>query len=116
MIQERSLRTDVFIAIRGTISNGHDYIEKAIEHGATAIVYEDVPAVYSDAVTYIKVADTNKALAFMAANYYDNPSEKLKLVGITGTNGKTTIASLLYQLFKKAGYKVGLIINRKNIN
>ncbi len=60
-------------------------------------------------ITYIQVKDTNSALAFMAANFYDNPSRKLKLVGITGTNGKTTIASLLYQLFKKAGYKVGLL-------
>jgi UDP-N-acetylmuramoyl-L-alanyl-D-glutamate--2,6-diaminopimelate ligase len=60
-------------------------------------------------VTYVKVKDSNEALAFLAANYYDNPSENIKLVGVTGTNGKTTIASLLYQLFKKAGYKVGLL-------
>ncbi len=99
----------VFIAQKGTISNGHDYIEKAIENGATAIVYEDDPAVFSDHVTYIKVADANKALAFIAANFYDNPSEKLSLVGVTGTNGKTTIATLLHQLFTKAGYKVGLL-------
>lgn len=99
----------VFIAQKGTISNGHDYIEKAIENGATAIVYEDDPAVFSDHVTYVKVADANKALAFIAANFYDNPSEKLSLVGVTGTNGKTTIATLLHQLFTKAGYKVGLL-------
>lgn len=100
---------DVFVAIRGTISNGHDFIEKAISLGATAIVCDTLPEVTVTGITYIQVKDTNSALAFMASNYYDNPSSKLRLVGITGTNGKTTIASLLYQLFKKAGYKVGLL-------
>ena len=100
---------DVFVAIRGTISNGHDYIDKAINLGAIAIVCDTFPENSIKGITYIKVDDTNKAMAFMAANYFGNPSEKLKLVGITGTNGKTTVASLLYQLFKKAGYKVGLL-------
>lgn len=100
---------DVFVAIRGTISNGHDYIEKAINSGAVAIVCDTFPEVLVAGITYVQVKDTNKALAFMAANYFGNPSEKLKLVGITGTNGKTTIASLLYQLYKKAGFKVGLL-------
>ena len=100
---------DVFVAIRGTISNGHDFIEKAISLGATAIVCDTLPDVTVAGITYIQVKDTNSALAFMASNYFDNPSSKLRLVGITGTNGKTTIASLLYQLFKKAGYKVGLL-------
>ena len=100
---------DVFVAIRGTVSNGHDFIEKAISLGATAIVCDTSPEVTVTGITYIQVKDTNSALAFMASNYYDNPSSKLRLVGITGTNGKTTIASLLYQLFKKAGYKVGLL-------
>ncbi len=100
---------DVFIAIRGTISDGHDYIEKAIQLGAVAIVCETFPEIIANGVTYIQVKDTNSALAIMAANYFGNPSQNLKLVGITGTNGKTTIASLLYQLFKKAGYKVGLL-------
>jgi len=100
---------DVFVAIRGTISNGHDYIEKAIALGAVAIVCDTLPEQLASGITYIQVKDTNKALAFMAANYFGNPSEKLKLVGITGTNGKTTIASLLYQLYKKAGFKVGLL-------
>jgi UDP-N-acetylmuramoyl-L-alanyl-D-glutamate--2,6-diaminopimelate ligase len=100
---------DVFIAIRGTLSNGHDYIETAINLGAIAIVCDRFPEIIVNGVTYIQVKDTNNALAFMAANYYDNPSHNLKLVGITGTNGKTTVASLLYQLFKKAGYKVGLL-------
>ncbi|PRZ25143.1 UDP-N-acetylmuramoyl-L-alanyl-D-glutamate--2,6-diaminopimelate ligase [Flavobacterium granuli] len=102
-------KNDVFVAIRGSISDGHDYIQKAIELGAVAIVCDTFPENFEKGLTYIQVKDTNKALAFMAANYFGNPSEKLKLVGITGTNGKTTIASLLYQLFKKAGFKVGLL-------
>jgi UDP-N-acetylmuramoyl-L-alanyl-D-glutamate--2,6-diaminopimelate ligase len=100
---------DVFVAIRGTVSNGHDFIEKAINLGATTIVCDTFPEVIVTGITYVKVKDTNAALAFMASNFYDNPSSKLKLIGITGTNGKTTIASLLYQLFSKAGFKVGLL-------
>jgi UDP-N-acetylmuramoyl-L-alanyl-D-glutamate--2,6-diaminopimelate ligase len=100
---------DVFVAIRGTISDGHDYIEKAIWQGAIAIVCDTFPENITKGITYIQVKDTNKALAYMAANYFGNPSQRLKLVGITGTNGKTTVASLLYQLFKKAGFKVGLL-------
>jgi UDP-N-acetylmuramoyl-L-alanyl-D-glutamate--2,6-diaminopimelate ligase len=100
---------DVFVAIRGSVSNGHDFIEKAILLGASVVICDTLPDNLSNQVTYIKVKNTSQALAFMAANFYDNPSQKLQLVGITGTNGKTTIASLLYQLFKKAGYKVGLL-------
>jgi len=100
---------DVFVAIRGSISDGHDYIQKAIALGAIAIVCDTFPATFEKGVTYIQVKDTNKALAFMAANFFGDPSKDLKLIGITGTNGKTTIASLLYQLFKKAGFKVGLL-------
>ena len=100
---------DVFVAIRGTLSDGHDYIEKALSLGAVAVICEEFPSVIVNGVTYIKVKDANEALAFLAANYYENPSENIRLVGVTGTNGKTTIASLLYQLFKKAGYKVGLL-------
>ncbi|WP_348797822.1 UDP-N-acetylmuramoyl-L-alanyl-D-glutamate--2,6-diaminopimelate ligase [Flavobacterium adhaerens] len=100
---------DVFIAIRGTISDGHDFIAKAIELGAAAVICDTLPEVLANGVTYIQVKDTNTALAYMAANFYGNPSHNLKLVGITGTNGKTTIASLLYQLFKNAGFKVGLL-------
>jgi UDP-N-acetylmuramoyl-L-alanyl-D-glutamate--2,6-diaminopimelate ligase len=106
---------DVFVAIRGTISNGHDFIEKAINLGAVVVVCDTLPEVIVLGVTYIQVKDTNAALAFLAANYYGNPSKDLKLIGITGTNGKTTIASLLYQLFKKAGYKVGLLSTVKII-
>ncbi|RYJ39742.1 UDP-N-acetylmuramoyl-L-alanyl-D-glutamate--2, 6-diaminopimelate ligase [Flavobacterium anhuiense] len=100
---------DVFVAIRGSLSDGHDYIEKAIQLGAKAIICDTLPANTANDVTYIQVKDTNTALAFMAANYFGDPSAKLKLVGVTGTNGKTTIASLLFQLFEKAGFKVGLL-------
>ncbi|WP_299212483.1 UDP-N-acetylmuramoyl-L-alanyl-D-glutamate--2,6-diaminopimelate ligase [uncultured Dokdonia sp.] len=100
---------DVFIAIKGTQSDGHDYIVKAIEKGAIAVICEEIPEQIINGVTYVKVTDSASALAVMAANYYENPSRNLKLVGVTGTNGKTTIASLLYQLFEKAGYKVGLL-------
>ena len=100
---------DIFVAIRGTISNGHDFIEKAISLGATVVICDTFPSEIHIGITYIQVNDTNSALAFMANNFYDNPSQKLQIVGITGTNGKTTIASLLYQLFKKAGFKVGLL-------
>ena len=100
---------DAFVAIRGTISDGHDYIAKAINLGAVAIICETFPEILINGITYIQVKDSNKALAYMAANYFGNPSQNLKLVGITGTNGKTTIASLLFQLFKKAGFKVGLL-------
>jgi UDP-N-acetylmuramoyl-L-alanyl-D-glutamate--2,6-diaminopimelate ligase len=98
-----------FVAIKGTLSDGHDYIEKAIALGANVIVCEQFPETIVQGITYVQVNDTNEALAYLSANFYDNPSEKIKLVGVTGTNGKTTIASLLYQLFKKAGYKVGLL-------
>ncbi|TRX42244.1 UDP-N-acetylmuramoyl-L-alanyl-D-glutamate--2,6-diaminopimelate ligase [Flavobacterium restrictum] len=106
----RKIESDsVFIAIRGTVSNGHEFIEKAIALGAVAIICDTFPEVMTTGIAYVQVKDTNAALAFMAANFYENPSQKLQLVGITGTNGKTTIASLLYQLFKKAGFKVGLL-------
>ena len=100
---------DVFVAIKGSLSDGHQFIDKAISLGASVVVCEDLPATLLENITYIKVQNSNQALSFLAANYYNNPSQKLKLIGITGTNGKTTIASLLYQMFKKAGYKVGLL-------
>lgn len=100
---------DVFVAISGTLTDGHKYIEKVIAEGATAIVCEVLPEILDDGITYIEVANSNQALAYMAANFYEHPSENLKLIGVTGTNGKTTVTSLLYQLFKKAGYKVGLL-------
>ncbi|WP_272021837.1 UDP-N-acetylmuramoyl-L-alanyl-D-glutamate--2,6-diaminopimelate ligase [Olleya namhaensis] len=100
---------DVFVAIKGSLTDGHHYIDKAIQQGAIVVVCQEVPVSTKSGITYIKVDDSSRALAIMAANFYGNPSENLKLVGVTGTNGKTTVASLLYQLFKKAGYKVGLL-------
>ena len=100
---------DCFFAIRGTQSDGHDYIEAAIERGAAAIVCEKMPEKVAQGVSYIEVEDSNSAMADIAAAYYDNPSHQLALVGVTGTNGKTTIATLLYDLYRAMGYKVGLI-------
>ncbi len=100
---------DAFVAVKGVTVDGHDYIDRAIEQGAIGIVCEKLPSTLIEGVTYIEVDDSSKALAFMASNYYGNPSENLRLVAVTGTNGKTTVTTLLYQLFKKAGYKVGLL-------
>ncbi|MEP6262433.1 MAG: UDP-N-acetylmuramoyl-L-alanyl-D-glutamate--2,6-diaminopimelate ligase [Gillisia sp.] len=100
---------DVFVAIRGTISDGHKFITTATNQGAIAIICEELPEKIVNGVTYVQVEDAQTALAYMAANFYDNPSGNLKLVGVTGTNGKTTIATLLYNLFTKAGFKVGLL-------
>ena len=102
-------KNDVFIAQKGLAVDGHFYIETAISLGATVIICEDFPLDKKEGITYVQVQDTNVALAIMAANFYENPSTKLAVIGVTGTNGKTTIASLLYQLFCKAGYKVGLL-------
>lgn len=99
---------DVFVAIKGSVSDGHDFIGKACEQGALAVICEIFPEEKINGITYVLVEDSHQALALMAANYYENPSENLKLIGVTGTNGKTTIASLLYQLFTNAGYKTGL--------
>lgn len=99
----------LFVAIPGTVVDGHDYISQAIKDGASAVICERLPEDIQSGVTYILVEDSNKALAIVASNFYDNPSSKLKLVGVTGTNGKTTIATLLYTLFKNLGYEVGLL-------
>ncbi|MEM6864283.1 MAG: UDP-N-acetylmuramoyl-L-alanyl-D-glutamate--2,6-diaminopimelate ligase [Bacteroidota bacterium] len=100
---------DVFVAIRGLTSDGHEFIAKAVESGVIAIVCEEFPELMVNGITYLKVENTNSALAIMAGNFYGNPSKNLKLVGVTGTNGKTTVTTLLYNLLKKAGYKVGLL-------
>jgi len=101
---------DLFIAQNGVQVNGHKYINSAIENGAKVIVFDDGKFNdFKSDITYLQVKNSNKALAILASNYYDNPSEKLDLIGITGTNGKTTIATLLYNLFKRAGFKVGLL-------
>ena len=105
----------LFFAVRGTQVDGHNYIEKAIEKGALAIVCEELPANLNEAVTYIKVDNSAYVLGVSASNFFDNPSKKLKLTGVTGTNGKTTIATLLYRLFTDAGYVCGLLSTIENI-
>ncbi len=112
---------DLFIAVSGTQVDGHQFIDKAIENGAKIIVGQNVPGVLPDKITFIKVVDSACAAAQMAEAFYDFPSAKMNVVGITGTNGKTTTATLLFELFKKAGFKVGLLstvtylINEKTI-
>jgi UDP-N-acetylmuramoyl-L-alanyl-D-glutamate--2,6-diaminopimelate ligase len=101
--------SDLFVAVRGVAVDGHDFIETAIRSGAIAVICDTFPEVLHAHVTYVEVADSKCALALVAANFYDNPSKNLKLIGVTGTNGKTTVATLLYQLFLVSGYKVGLI-------
>jgi UDP-N-acetylmuramoyl-L-alanyl-D-glutamate--2,6-diaminopimelate ligase len=104
----------VFVAIRGEKSDGHSFIDKSIEQGAVVIVCDEMPVNKRDNVTYVQVANTNEAVAFMAHNFYDEPSLKTKLVGVTGTNGKTTIATVLFKLFTHLGYKCGLISTVQN--
>lgn len=99
----------LFIAMKGTQVDGHKFISKAIELGAVAILLEDMPEVLDDKVTYIQVASTEEDAGKLATMFYGDPSHKLKLVGVTGTNGKTTIATLLYRMFREFGYKVGLL-------
>jgi len=104
----------VFVAIIGAQINGHVFIEKAIESGAVAIVCETMPALTLKNITYIEVKDTSEAVALMAHQFYGEPSKKVKLVGVTGTNGKTTVATLLFKLFTKLGYDCGLISTVQN--
>jgi UDP-N-acetylmuramoyl-L-alanyl-D-glutamate--2,6-diaminopimelate ligase len=99
----------VFVAIKGHSTDGHEFIEKSIERGASVIVCEKLPEAVSDKATFITVKSSAKALGIIASNFYDNPSQKLKLVGVTGTNGKTTIVTLLYKLFTSINYKVGML-------
>lgn len=99
----------LFAAIKGTQADGHNYIDKAIELGATAILCEDMPEKLKPGITYIQVTSTEEATGNVATTFYGNPTDKLKLIGVTGTNGKTTIATLLYNMFRKLGYKCGLL-------
>ena len=99
----------LFIAVKGTQVDGHRYIETAIEKGAVAVLCEDLPQEKAAHVTYIQVQDTTQAAGVVATVFYGEPSKKVQLVGVTGTNGKTTIATLLYNLFRKLGYKCGLL-------
>ena len=100
---------DLFVAIKGSVSDGHSFVDRAVGQGAKAILCEFLPDTLPSDITFIVVEDSHSALAILASNYYESPSENLKLVGVTGTNGKTTVTTLLYGLFKQAGYKVGLL-------
>ena len=104
----------LFVAVNGTLADGHDYILQAIKDGAVAVICEELPARVTGEVDFLMVANSSVALGIVAANFYDNPSDKLKLIGITGTNGKTTIATLLYKLFRDLGYKCGLLSTVEN--
>ncbi len=99
----------LFVAVKGSASDGHQFIEKAIEKGATAIVCEEIPAALQDGVVYVQVENSAAAAGYMAHNFFGQPSERMKIVGVTGTNGKTTIATLLFKLFTALGYKCGLL-------
>ena len=109
------VKDSLFVAIKGTQSDGHNFIAKAIESGAIAIVCDVLPEELNEKVTYVRVNDTSVALGFMAANYYDQPSESLKLIGVTGTNGKTTTVTLLYQLFRALNIKTGMFTTVRNM-
>ena len=103
-----------FIAIKGAAIDGHGFIEKAVESGAAVIVCEVMPSVTKDGVTYVQVEDSSAAAGYIAHNFFGAPSEKITLVGVTGTNGKTTIATLLFKLFSGLGYKCGLVSTVQN--
>lgn len=102
-------KNGLFVATPGTQVDGHDFIPTAINNGCIAVVCQEFPEETVDGITYVKVIDSTVSLGYLAANFYDNPSRELKLVGVTGTNGKTTIATLLFQLFKDLGFKCGLL-------
>lgn len=104
----------LFVAVRGVRSDGHNYIEQAVRSGARTIICEEIPASINEKVYFVKVEDSSKALGQVASNFYGNPSALIKLVGVTGTNGKTTIATLLYRTFIKLGYKCGLFSTVRN--
>ena len=104
----------LFVAVKGGVADGHQFIEKAIDNGAAAIVCEEIPVMRKDNVVYVQAENSAMAVAYMANNFFGRPSEKIKLVGVTGTNGKTTIATLLYKLFTRLGYKCGLLSTVEN--
>ncbi len=114
-IDSRKIRPGaVFVAMKGGAADGHQFIEKAIENGAIAVVCETIPAVKKESVVYVEAENSAAAAAYIANNFYGRPSEKVKLVGVTGTNGKTTIATLLYKLFTRLGYTCGLLSTVEN--
>lgn len=99
----------LFVAMRGTQVDGHQYIQSAIDKGAAAIVCEQLPEALAEGVTYLRVANSEECVGPIATTFNGNPTEKVRLIGVTGTNGKTTIATLLYDMFRAMGYRVGLI-------
>ena len=105
----------LFVAVSGVTVNGHDYIDKAIASGAVAIVCEKIPDYPTGNITFIQVQNSAESLGYIASNYYDNPSEKLEIVAVTGTNGKTTTATLMYRLARKMGFKSGLLSTVVNV-
>lgn len=102
-------QSSLYIAMRGTVVDGHSFIASAIEKGAAAIVCEELPETLVENVTYVQVKDSSKALGHLASNFYGNPSQKLKLIGVTGTNGKTSVSTLLFDVFKNLGYPAALL-------
>ncbi|WP_205509033.1 UDP-N-acetylmuramoyl-L-alanyl-D-glutamate--2,6-diaminopimelate ligase [Longitalea arenae] len=104
----------VFIAVKGSAADGHLFIDQVLEQGATAVICETMPATFKEGVTYVQVENSAAAAGYMAHNFYGQPSEKVKLVGVTGTNGKTTIATILFKLFTSLGYKCGLLSTVQN--
>src|SRR5215207_4118907 len=104
----------LFIAVKGVAADGHQFIDKAIENGAAVIIYELEPAMKHEGIVYVQVENSAAATAWIANNFFGKPSEKVRLVGVTGTNGKTTIATLLYKLFTSLGYTCGLLSTVEN--
>ncbi|MBR5030690.1 MAG: UDP-N-acetylmuramoyl-L-alanyl-D-glutamate--2,6-diaminopimelate ligase, partial [Muribaculaceae bacterium] len=105
----------MFVAVRGVTVDAHQFLDQVAQAGAVAVVCEVLPATVAPSVTYVQVANSTIALAHVASSWYDNPSSHLRLVGVTGTNGKTTIATLLYELARLMGYKAGLLSTVQNI-
>ena len=108
------MNSDLFISIKGITVDGHDYIDTAIKNGATSVIVVNIPENKQEGICYVVVECSSTAMSIIAANYYDNPSQKLKLVGVTGTNGKTTIVTLLHQLFTDLGYPSGMLSTIEN--
>ncbi len=110
----KAVENALYVALKGTVSDGHDFIKSSIEKGATVIVCEDLPTEIKKEITYVKVKDAAKTLGHLASNFYGNPSSKLNLIGITGTNGKTSTTTLLFDIFKILGFKSALISTVEN--
>ena len=104
----------LFVAVRGTVTDGHNYIQMAVQQGAVAVLCEELPTLTDPAVAYVQVENPARAMGFAAANLYEKPSQKLKLIGVTGTNGKTSVATLLFRLFRALGYRCGLLSTVQN--